>query len=61
MSQYNPTNSVPPVYVGVFGFSTTSFKLAAQAISTVFNPSTCCFPPPPPPPSSRSSVVCAHR
>lgn len=30
---YNPTNSVPPVYVGVFGFSTTSFKLAAQAIS----------------------------
>jgi hypothetical protein len=55
MSQYNPTNSVPPVYVGVFGFSTTSFKLAAQAISTVFNPSTCCFPP------AHSSVVCAHR
>ena len=34
--QYNPTSSVPPVYVGVFGFSTTSFKLAAQGISTVF-------------------------
>jgi hypothetical protein len=36
--QYSPPSSASHLYVGVFGFSTTSYMLSAQAISCVSPP-----------------------